>query len=166
MWTRPAITVTGLDMPSVDNASNTLAATVRACVSIRVAPGQSVAQAAEVVTSHLLTNAPWGARVSVELLATGEGYSSSAESEAARLMTQAMRESWKTEPVEMGMGGSIPFIAEFLTVFPEASILITGIEDPDTRAHSPNESLHIPGFLRATGAEARFLVAVNDGFGW
>lgn len=166
MWTRPALTVTGIDMPSVDNASNTLAATVRACVSLRVSPGQSVAQAAEAVTSHLLTHAPWGARVSVELLATGEGYSASTESDVAQLMTQAMRESWKTEPVEMGMGGSIPFIAEFLTVFPQASILITGIEDPDTRAHSPNESLHIPGFLRAAGAEARFLVAVNDGYGW
>jgi acetylornithine deacetylase/succinyl-diaminopimelate desuccinylase-like protein len=57
-------------------------------------------------------------------------------------------------------------IAEFLAVFPEAEILITGIEDPDTRAHSPNESLHIPGFLRATGTETRFLVALNDGLGW
>jgi acetylornithine deacetylase/succinyl-diaminopimelate desuccinylase-like protein len=166
MWTRPAITVTGIDMPSVDEASNTLSASVRACVSIRVSPGQSAAQAAEVVTAHLLTNAPWGARVGVDLIATGEGFSSSTDSTAARLMTEAMRESWQTEPVEMGIGGSIPFIAEFLNVFPEAEILITGVEDPDTRAHSPNESLHLPGFLRATGAETRFLVALNDGLGW
>jgi acetylornithine deacetylase/succinyl-diaminopimelate desuccinylase-like protein len=166
MWTRPAITVTGIDMPSVDEASNTLSASVRACVSIRVSPEQSTDQAAEVVTAHLLTNAPWGARVSVDLIATGEGFSSSTDSIAARLMTEAMRESWQTEPVEMGIGGSIPFIAEFLNVFPEAEILITGIEDPDTRAHSPNESLHVPGFVRATGAETRFLVALNDGLGW
>ncbi|MCF8540485.1 MAG: dipeptidase [Aurantimicrobium sp.] len=166
MWTRPAITVTGIDMPSVDEASNTLSASVRACVSIRVSPGQSAAQAAEVVTSHLLTHAPWGARVTVDLIATGEGYSASTDSTAALLMTQAMRESWETEPVEMGIGGSIPFIAEFLNVFPDAEILITGIEDPDTRAHSPNESLHLPGFLRATGSETRFLVALNDGLGW
>jgi hypothetical protein len=166
MWTRPAITVTGIDMPSVDEASNTLSASVRACVSIRVSPTQSTDQAAEVVTAHLLTNAPWGARVSVDLIATGEGFSSSTDSIAARLMTEAMRESWQTEPVEMGIGGSIPFIAEFLNVFPEAEILITGIEDPDTRAHSPNESLHVPGFVRATGAETRFLVALNDGLGW
>lgn len=166
MWTRPAITVTGIDFPSVDQASNTLSASVRACVSIRVSPGQSAVQAAEVVTSHLLTQAPWGARVSVDLIATGEGYSASTDATAARLMAQAMRESWETEPVEMGIGGSIPFIAEFITVFPDAEILITGIEDPDTRAHSPNESLHVPGFLRATGSETRFLVALNDGLGW
>lgn len=166
MWTRPAITVTGIDMPSVDEASNTLSASVRACVSIRVSPGQTAAQAAEVVTSHLLTHAPWGARVSVDLIATGDGYSASTDSIAAQLMTQAMRESWQTEPVEMGIGGSIPFISEFLTVFPDAEILITGIEDPDTRAHSPNESLHVPGFLRATASETRFLVALNDGLGW
>jgi len=166
MWTRPAITVTGIDMPSVDEASNTLSASVRACVSLRVSPGQSVAQAAEVLTSHLLTHAPWGARVSVDLLAIGEGYSAATDSTSALLMAQAMRESWQTEPVELGLGGSIPFVAEFLNVFPEAEILITGIEDPDTRAHSPNESLHVPGFRRATGSEARLLVALNDGLGW
>jgi acetylornithine deacetylase/succinyl-diaminopimelate desuccinylase-like protein len=102
----------------------------------------------------------------VDLLAIGEGYSATSDSTTALLMAEAMRGSWQTEPVELGMGGSIPFIAEFLNVFPQAEILITGIEDPDTRAHSPNESLHVPGFVKATGSETRFLVALNDGLGW
>jgi hypothetical protein len=39
----------------------------------------------------------------------------------------------------MGTGGSIPFIAEFQETFPGASILVTGVEDPDTRAHGLKE---------------------------
>ena len=47
------------------------------------------------------------------------------------------------EPVDIGVGGSIPFIADLVAEFPGAQILVTGVEDPDARAHSPNESLHL-----------------------
>ena len=54
-----------------------------------------------------------------------------------------MAEAYGAEAVEMGAGGSIPFIADLVERFPGAQILITGVEDPDSRAHSPNESLHL-----------------------
>ena len=57
----------------------------------------------------------------------------------------------------MGVGGSIPFIAEFLETFPEASVLVTGVEDPDTRAHGANEGLHLAEFERVVLAEALLL---------
>ena len=60
-----------------------------------------------------------------------------------------MAEAWGKEPVEIGVGGSIPFIADLVEEFPEAQILVTGVEDPDSRAHSPNESLHLGVFQRA-----------------
>jgi hypothetical protein len=45
----------------------------------------------------------------------------------------ALAEAWDgTAPVDMGTGGSIPFIAEFQETFPGASILVSGVEDPDT----------------------------------
>src|SRR5437763_6143143 len=62
----------------------------------------------------------------------------------------------------MGVGGSIPFIAEFLQMFPGASILVTGVEDPDTRAHGPNEGLHLPEFERAVVAEALLLQRLGE----
>ncbi len=83
------------------------------------------------------------------LPATGHAYA------AAR---SALAEAWDgVEPVAMGSGGSIPFIAEFQEAFPGASILVTGVEDPDTRAHGPNEGLHLPEFERAVLAEALLL---------
>lgn len=60
-------------------------------------------------------------------------------------------------PVEIGVGGSIDFIASLARAFPDAEILITGVEDPDTRAHGANESLHLADFERACLAEVLLL---------
>ena len=69
----------------------------------------------------------------------------------------AFRQAWGTEPVEMGMGGSIPFIAEFAAAYPKAAILVTGVEDPATQSHSINESLDLGVLERAATAEALLL---------
>ena len=48
-----------------------------------------------------------------------------------------------------------------LPEFPAAQILVTGVEDPDSRAHSPNESLHLGVFQRALLSEALFLARLD-----
>jgi acetylornithine deacetylase/succinyl-diaminopimelate desuccinylase-like protein len=68
-----------------------------------------------------------------------------------------MADAWGVDAVETGIGGSIPFIADLVRVFPDAQILVTGVEDPDTRAHSPNESLHLGVFKKAILTEALLL---------
>ena len=74
---------------------------------------------------------------------------------------EAFRQAWGVEPVDMGMGGSIPFIAEFAAAFPKATILVTGVEDPGTQAHSVNESLHLGVLERAATAEALLLAKLG-----
>ena len=43
-----------------------------------------------------------------------------------------------------------------------ASILVTGVEDPDSRAHGPNESLHLGEFARVCLAETLLLARVAE----
>ena len=75
----------------------------------------------------------------------------------------AFTEAWDgTAPVDMGVGGSIPFIAEFLEAFPEASVLVTGVEDTDTRAHGANEGLHLAEFERVVLAETLLLAKLGS----
>ena len=157
MWAKPAITVIGIDTTPVAAASNTLIPRARAKISMRVAPGGDAAAHLDALTAHLRRHAPWGAHVSVTPGDVGQPYAlepSGAVYDAARA---AFRRAWGADPIDMGMGGSIPFIAEFAAAFPQAKILVTGVEDPGTQAHSINESLHLGVLERAAIAEALLL---------
>ena len=158
LWTQPALSITGLDAPKVEGASNTLVPSARAKISLRVAPGDTTENALACLRAHLEAHVPWGAELTVTVVDTGEPTRIDATGPAYDAARSAFTEAWDgTEPVDMGVGGSIPFIAEFLDAFPKASVLVTGVEDPDTRAHGANEGLHLAEFERVVLAEALLL---------
>lgn len=157
LWTKPALSVIGIDATSVAHASNTLAPTARAKLSLRIAPGQEPAEAMAALRSHLLANAPFGARVTVTEGELGRPWAGAADSPLATVARAAYSAAWGTEVVDVGLGGSIPLVADFLEVFPGATVLVTGVEDPDSRAHSENESVHLTELEKAVLAEALLL---------
>ena len=158
LWTKPAISITGFDAPKVAGASNTLIPKAKARVTVRIAPGDSGENAVACLEQHLKEHTPFGAHVSTNVVDTGEPIAIPADGPAYDAARAAFAEAWDgTQPVDMGVGGSIPFIAEFLDTFPQASVLVTGVEDPDTRAHGPNEGLHLAEFERVVTAHALLL---------
>lgn len=162
LWDQPAITITGIDAPTVVNASNTLVPSVTVKVSARIAPGQTADDAYLALERHLLAHAPFGAHLEISDVDRGNPFLVDTSGWAVAVAKDAMRQGWGAEPVETGIGGSIPFISDLVRVFPEAQILITGVEDPDSRAHSPNESLHLGVFHRAILTEAVLLAKLED----
>ncbi|MBC7725398.1 MAG: dipeptidase [Burkholderiaceae bacterium] len=162
LWSQPAITVTGIDAPSVDNASNTLSPSISVRISVRIAPGQEASAAFTAIEAHLLAKAPFGAHLEISDVDTGNPFLVDTSGWAVAEAKQSMADAWGTSPVETGIGGSIPFISELVATFPDAQILVTGVEDPDTRAHSPNESLHLGVFHRAILTEAVLLARLDD----
>jgi acetylornithine deacetylase/succinyl-diaminopimelate desuccinylase-like protein len=162
IWSKPAITVTGIDAPSVANASNTLIPAVSVRISARIAPGQDADEAFVAIERHLRAHAPFGAQVEISDVNQGNGFSVDTSGWAVAEVETAMADAWGVAPVEMGIGGSIPFIADLVQLFPEAQILVTGVEDPDSRAHSPNESLHLGVFHRAILTEAVLLARLTE----
>jgi acetylornithine deacetylase/succinyl-diaminopimelate desuccinylase-like protein len=162
LWAKPAVTVVGIDTTSIDKASNTLIPRARAKVSMRVAPGGDAHQHLAALTRHLEQNAPWGAQVTVTPGDVGQPYAIDASGPVYDAARDAFRQAWSSEPVHTGVGGSIPFIAEFAASFPSATILVTGVEDPATQAHSVNESLHLGVLERAAVAEALLLANLGS----
>ncbi len=166
LWTKPALSIIGMDVPAVDVASNTLIPAARAKFSMRLAPGQDPEAAMEALKQHVESNAPFGARVTFTPGERGNAFATDTTSGAAKVALWALEESWGVKPVEMGIGGSIPFIADLMEMYPDVQILVTGVEDPDSRAHSANESLHIGDFRHAVLAEALMLARLNaEGLG-
>lgn len=157
LWNKPALNIIGIDTTSIAESSNTIVHTARAKFSMRLGPGMDPQHAMDSLTAHVHNTAAFGATVSVYPGEQGKPFVVDATSRASVMMKQALTEAWGTEAIETGMGGSIPFVADLVKAFPNASILLTGIEDPDTKAHSPNESLDLSVLRHAIEAEILLL---------
>jgi len=162
IWNKPSITVTGIDAPSVRNASNTLSPEVTVVLSARIAPGQDAREAYEAIAAHLRAHAPFGAELTFSDVDCGDGFLVDTEGWAVAEARQAMQDGYGVAPLDLGVGGSIPFIADLVREFPAAQILVTGVEDPHARAHSPNESLHLETFRNAVLTEALLLSRLDE----
>jgi acetylornithine deacetylase/succinyl-diaminopimelate desuccinylase-like protein len=160
LWAAPSITVIGLDATPVDQASNTLIPAVRARVSLRVAPGDDAVRARAALAAHLRAHAPWGAQVTVSPGFAAAPFAAPPGGPAARAAHEALAQAWGQPAVDIGAGGTIPFVTAYAARYPAAEILVTGVEDPDTRAHGANESLHLLTFERASLAETLLLHAL------
>jgi len=157
MWTKPSITTIGFDVPSVATSSNTLVPQAAAKISMRIAPDEDPGEAYELLAEHLRAHAPWGVKVDIQLDDAGSGFAADANGPVYDQARAAFTDAWGVAPVDIGVGGSIPFVAAFAERFPDAGILVTGVEDPDTRGHGANESLHLGEFERVCLAEAILL---------
>jgi acetylornithine deacetylase/succinyl-diaminopimelate desuccinylase-like protein len=160
-WGEPAVTIIGIDAPSVALSSNTAQPSISAKVSLRIAPDQDPAEASKLLQQHLLAHAPFGAHIELGAVEKGPGYLAK-EGWGSTLAHEAFSAAWPQPSVNIGVGGSIPFISTFATLFPNAEIMVTGVEEPDSRAHSPNESQHLPTLKRAMTAEALLLLHGNQ----
>ncbi len=154
MWMQPAIAVLAIDAPPVSDAVNALVPAARAKVSLRIAPGDSPERAMSALVAHLEQHVEWGAEVVVTPGATGDAFALETTGRTTEAFRTAFEEAWGREPVDMGVGGSIPFVAAFSEAYPEATILLTGVADPTSRAHGPNESVELDDVKKGTLAEA------------
>jgi acetylornithine deacetylase/succinyl-diaminopimelate desuccinylase-like protein len=154
LWSQPAIAVLGIDAPPVDQAANALMPSARAKVSMRLAPGQDPQAAMDALVTHLEGQAPWGARVTVERGGQGEAFALEATGPAYEAWSRGFRDAWGVEPVEIGVGGSIPFVAAFSEAMPDAAVLLTGAADPTSNAHGPHESVDLDDLRKMCIAQA------------
>lgn len=162
IWNKPSVTITGWDATSVEAASNTLAPQTRVVISARVAPGQKAEDAYAAIEAHLRAHAPFGAHLEFSDVDCGDAFLVDTSGYAVEDARAAFADGYGVDSVDVGVGGSIPFIADLVQEFPEAQILVTGVEDPHSRAHSPNESLHLDTFRNAVVSEALLLARLNE----
>lgn len=148
LWVHPSVAVLAIDAPRLSEAANVLIPTATAKVSLRLAPGQDTDEAMTALADHLRASAPWGAHVKVTPVSSGSPTQLSLDSRAARIAKGTLRDTFGNDPVEIGIGGSIPFIAELAVAYPQAAILVTGAADPGANWHGPDENLHLAMFTR------------------
>jgi acetylornithine deacetylase/succinyl-diaminopimelate desuccinylase-like protein len=163
MWTKPAVSILGIDAPRITESTNQIVPSARARVSMRIPPGQDADAAMKALVEHLRSHVPWGAEVTVTEKGKGKPYRLAGEGDAYGAMRRAMNEAFGRDPVFMGAGGTIPFVADFAAAFPDAALLLTGVGDPYSNAHSEDESVDLKDLERSALAEALFFEYLAQG---
>jgi acetylornithine deacetylase/succinyl-diaminopimelate desuccinylase-like protein len=154
LWTRPAAAVLAIDAPPVAEAINQLIPRARAKVSVRLAPGDSPQKAMQSLVSYLESRPAWGAQVKVTPYETGEPFRLGGDDHRHEAFRTGFAVAWGRPAVDIGVGGSIPFVAAFSAAFPDAAIVLTGAADPECKAHGPNESIDLDELRRFILSEA------------
>jgi acetylornithine deacetylase/succinyl-diaminopimelate desuccinylase-like protein len=157
LWARPALTILGIDCPPVLGSTAAIVPRASARLNLRIPPGTEPDAALAALTDHLVTAAPWGVRATVETEATGGPFRAATDGPAYAAMRSAMREAFGRDPVLLGQGGSIPLCNVFAETYPDAELILMGVEEPVALIHAPNESVDPGEIERLAAAEALFL---------
>jgi cysteinylglycine-S-conjugate dipeptidase len=157
LWLQPALAVLGIDAPRTADAAHQLVPVARARISLRLAPGDDTQHALRAVSEHLQARAPWGAEVTVKRFREGKPHRIDASGRAFEAFRRACIDTWGRVPVEPGSGGSMPVVAAFAAAYPDTELLLTGVEDLESNAHSENESVHLGEFQNCCVNEAMLL---------
>lgn len=145
-------------VPPIEDAGNVLRPFTEGKIALRIPPTADAGAVAAELARRLTSDPPDGARVTVRDVIPARGF---AAPELAPWLAAAVDDaslSFFGAPAgAMGEGGTIPFLAELLSSYPDAQFLVTGVLGPESNAHGPNEMLHVPSAKRLTAAVARVL---------
>ncbi|WP_280472775.1 dipeptidase [Nocardia cyriacigeorgica] len=157
LWARPALTVLGIDAPKVVGSSAAVQPVARARLNLRIPPGTDPEQAHKALVAHLQAHTPWQAKLTVELEATGAPFRSGSGGPARTAMESALAAAYGRPATTQGQGGSIPLCNVFADTYPDAEIMLLGVEEPQCLIHAPNESVDPTEIEHLALAEALFL---------
>lgn len=141
LWARPAVTVLGIDCPPVSGSTAAIVPRAAARLNLRIPPGIAPAQAHAALVDHLRAAAPWGVHVAIDTEATGAPFEASVGGPAFQAMGAAVAEAYGMPMTTLGQGGSIPLCNVFADTYPDAEIILLGVEEPAALIHAPNESV-------------------------
>ena len=157
LWARPAATVLAIDAPGVSGATAAVQGEASALVNLRVPPGVDAGRAQQALIAHLHAHTPWNAQVEIEPVSLGQPFAARTDGPAFQAMASAMEHAFGRPMVTTGQGGSIPLTVTLAELMPEAEFLMVGVEEPASRIHAPDESVHPDELRRTALAQALFL---------
>lgn len=157
LWRGPALTITGMDVPRVADASNTLLPEASARLSLRIPPGVDASHAREALTTHLRAQVPAGVLLECSDWEAGEGFDQAPNHPLLEQWAECLRGAFGNPVEYQGVGGTIPFVAHLAQRFPGVPIAVTGVEDRQSAAHGVDESVDVAMLERAALAEALFV---------
>ncbi len=154
LWREPSVSVNVLQCGERGRTGNVVMDSAYARVGVRLAPGMEPGACALALEGHLRARAPIGLELGVSASFNGPAWSTDTAHPLFATAHRALEIGYGRRAVEMGCGGSIPFVGEFCARLGGVPALLLGVEDPVCGAHSENESVHLGDLRSAIRSQA------------
>ncbi|MBI3633360.1 MAG: M20/M25/M40 family metallo-hydrolase [Candidatus Vogelbacteria bacterium] len=148
IWFRPSLSVNAIQASSREQVSNIIVDSAWAHIGIRIVPNMSPEKTLASLTKYLLDCAPKGIVMDIKPHTSVSWWKTDTKHKAFTAAKIAIEKGYGRAPVFIGSGGSIGFVEPFTKALNDAPALLVGVEDPQTNAHSWNESLYLPDWKK------------------
>ncbi len=154
---RPTLDVNGMIGGFTGEGSKTvIPATAMAKVSMRLVPGQDPRRIYDTFAEYVQELSTPGVRVEVRMLGAAPPVLTGTDHAAARSMAAAFEQAFGKRARPVRMGGSIPVAVDFQEAL-GAPMVIGGLGQPGSGAHSPHERFSVDHFHRGIETLIHFL---------
>jgi acetylornithine deacetylase/succinyl-diaminopimelate desuccinylase-like protein len=149
VWMQPSLTVTAIEAVPIAQAANQIADAARARLSLRTVRDIETREAGALLSRALTTNVPHGAEVHTTIVGGPSWWEADPRHPVFGAARRALSRGFGCDAVMIGSGGSIGFVKPFAELAGDVPPLLTGVQDPQSHAHSENESLHLGDWEKA-----------------
>lgn len=160
LWSKPAVSVLGIDAPAVAQAGNVLLQSARAKVALRIAPGANPEHELDQLMNYLRAAAPWGVQVAITRMKAADAFLAPMGGPGMAAARSALAEAYGKEVAEVGSGGSIPLLETLARASPGAEFVLLGAEDAGANIHGADESVDPAEIERMIIAQALLFQAL------
>lgn len=163
LWSRPSVTVIGIDAPAIRGSSNILIPRAAAKVSLRIAPDADPKRELGILMDYLNKAAPWHAKVTVTESSKSPGFVCPEGGPVYSAAKVALYGAYGNSVLVKGTGGSIPLLQALQDVVPKAEFILWGADDAaSSRIHGTNESVSIGELERMIVAQCLLFRALGE----
>lgn len=149
VWARPSLAITAIEAVPMAEAANQLAGLARARISLRTVRDLDTRKAGELIVRALQANVPHGAHVKTTIIGGPSWWEADPHHAIFAAARRALSRGFGAEAKMIGSGGSIGFVKPFAELAGDVPPLLTGVQDPQSHAHSENESLDLGDWEKA-----------------
>lgn len=161
---KPGLAVTGADgIPAIKNGSNIIRTTTSLKLSLRVPPGIDAVTVGAALKKELERDPPYNAKVSCEIKGAGSGWCGiDTPPEIWESLCYATNAVFKSEPINVGDGASIPLTNLLTELWPKAKVFVIGAAGPDSNPHGYDESLNLTFTYKLNAVMAAFIAKFSQ----
>ena len=161
-WARPTAEVNGISGGyEGDGFKTVIASTAFAKLSFRLVGKQDPHAIREAFRAFVRERIPADCRVEFIEHGAGPAIDLGYEAPILDIAKGPLSEEWGKPCAVVGMGGSIPVVADFRSILGMETLLV-GFGLADDRIHSPNEKYNLSSFHKGQRSFARILAAAAD----